>query len=85
MRFELKADFDGTKRFMDSLKVIKLATSLGGVSSLATQPITNTHAGLSAEERKKSGISDSLVRISVGIEDSEIIIADIKQALEKIL
>ena len=84
LSFELKADFDGTKRFMDSLKVIKLATSLGGVSSLATQPITNTHAGLSAEERKKSGISDSLVRISVGIEDSEIIIADIKQALEKV-
>jgi len=82
LSFEIKTDFDGTKQFMDSLKVIKLATSLGGVTSLATQPVTNTHAGLSAEERKKSGISDSLVRISVGIEDSEVIIADIRQALE---
>lgn len=85
LSFELKTDYDGTKLFMDNLKAIKLATSLGGVSSLATQPITNTHAGLSAEERKKSGISDSLVRISVGIEDAEIIIKDIEQALSKIV
>jgi cystathionine beta-lyase/cystathionine gamma-synthase len=83
LSFEIKSDFDGTKRFMDSFKVIKLATSLGGVSTLATQPITNTHAGLSSEERKKSGISDSLVRISVGIEDPEVIIADIEQALNR--
>jgi cystathionine beta-lyase/cystathionine gamma-synthase len=84
LSFELKTDYDGTKLFMDNLKAIKLATSLGGVTSLATQPITNTHAGLSAEERKKSGISDSLVRISIGIEEAEIIIQDIKQALDKV-
>jgi cystathionine gamma-synthase len=82
LSFELKSDFDGTKCFVDRLKIVKIATSLGGVSTLATQPITNTHAGLSAEERKKSGISDSLVRISVGIENLELIIDDINQALE---
>jgi len=83
LSFELKTDYDGTKRFMDSLKFIKLATSLGGITTLATQPVTNTHAGLSAEERKKSGISDSLVRISIGIEEPDEIIEDIKQGLEK--
>ena len=82
LSFELKTDYDGTKRFMDSFRYIKLATSLGGITTLATQPVTNTHAGLSAEERKKSGISDSLVRISVGIEEPDEIIADIKQGLE---
>jgi cystathionine beta-lyase/cystathionine gamma-synthase len=81
LSFELKSDFDGTKLFIDKLGIIKIATSLGGVSTLATQPITNTHAGLSAEERKKSGISDSLVRISVGIENPDLIIDDINQAL----
>jgi cystathionine gamma-synthase len=81
LSFEIQTDFEGTKRFMDNLKVIKLATSLGGVTSLATQPVTNTHIALSPEEREKAGISDSLVRISVGIEDPETLIRDIKQAL----
>lgn len=82
LSFEMKADFEGTKQFMDNLKVIKLATSLGGVTSLATQPVTNTHVSLSPEERKKTGISDSLVRLSVGIEDSEMLMRDIEQALD---
>jgi cystathionine gamma-synthase len=82
LSFEIKANFDGTKRFMDSLKFIKLATSLGGVTSLATQPVTNTHVALSPEERKKTGISDSLVRLSVGIEEPESIIQDIENAFD---
>ena len=84
MSFEIRADYEGTKRFMYSLRVIKLATSLGGVTSLATQPVTNTHISLSPEERKKAGISDSLVRISVGVEDPEAIIQDIQQALARV-
>ncbi|HGE70843.1 TPA: aminotransferase class I/II-fold pyridoxal phosphate-dependent enzyme [Candidatus Poribacteria bacterium] len=84
LSFEIKSDFEGTKRFVDNLKFIKIATSLGGVSTLATQPVTNTHVGLSEEERKKSGISDSLVRISVGVENPDLIIDDIKQALDKV-
>lgn len=81
LSFELSADFDETKRFMDHLKTIKLATSLGGVTSLATQPITNTHIGLSPEDRAKAGVSESLVRLSVGIEAAERLIQDLEQAL----
>jgi cystathionine gamma-synthase len=84
LSFELKADFDQTKRFMDYLKEIKLATSLGGVTSLATQPITNTHVGLSPENRAKAGVSESLVRLSVGIEDINALLDDLDQAMEKI-
>lgn len=84
LSFEVQTDFEGTKRFMDSLKVIKLATSLGGVTSLATQPVTNTHTALSPEEREKAGISDSLVRISVGIEDPDMLVQDIEQAFDAV-
>ena len=79
--FEVAADYEGTKRFMDALTTIARATSLGGVDTLATQPVTNTHASMSAEERKKAGIPDSLVRLSVGLEPPEEIIADLEQAL----
>ena len=81
LSFELDADFEKTKQFMNRLKVIKLATSLGGVTSLANQPVINTHVSLNAEERKKAGVMDSLVRLSVGIEDAAILIEDLKQAL----
>jgi cystathionine gamma-synthase len=84
LSFDLDADFETTKTFMDSLKFIKLATSLGGVTSLATQPITNTHVGLSPESRAKARIGESLVRISVGIEDVNLLIQDLKQALDAI-
>jgi cystathionine gamma-synthase len=82
LSFEVDGDFDQTKGFMDRLKVIKLATSLGGVTSLANQPITNTHAALSPEDRSKAGISESLVRLSVGIEMVETLIDDLAEALE---
>jgi cystathionine gamma-synthase len=81
LSFEAAADFEGTKRFVDRLKKIKLATSLGGVTSLANQSITNTHAALSPEERAKAGVSESLVRLSVGIEDTDALIQDLEQAL----
>lgn len=84
LSFEVKADFDTTKKFMDSLQKIKLATSLGGVTSLANQPITNTHAALDPAERLKAGISENLVRLSVGIENSDLIIQDLRQALDGI-
>ena len=84
LSFEINGDFDITKQFMDALKLIKLATSLGGVSSLANQPITNTHAALSPENRAKAGISESLVRLSVGIENVNLLIEDLEQALKKV-
>jgi cystathionine gamma-synthase len=84
LSFEVNGDFDRTKLLMDRLKVIKLATSLGGVTSLANQPITNTHVALSPENRTKAGISDSLVRLSVGVEKVAVLIDDLRQALEGI-
>ncbi len=84
LSFEVDADFDRTKKFMDALKVIKLATSLGGITSLANQPITNTHAALNPEQRKTAGLSESLVRLSVGIESAELLINDLQQALETV-
>ena len=84
LSFEIDADFIQTKRFMDHLLKIKLATSLGGVTSLANQPITNTHAALSPENRAKAGVSESLVRLSVGIEKTELLIRDLQQALEAV-
>jgi len=82
LSFEVNGDFDATKKFMDHLNTIKLATSLGGVTSLANQPITNTHAALNPEERAKAGISESLVRLSVGIEDGDLLMEDLSQALD---
>jgi len=84
LSFEIDADFNRTKRFMDRLLKIKLATSLGGVTSLANQPITNTHAALSPENRAKAGVSESLVRLSVGIEKADWLIRDLQQALETV-
>ncbi len=82
LSFEIDGDFDQTKAFMDRLNIIKLATSLGGVTSLANQPITNTHAALNPQDRAKAGISESLVRLSVGIEPVETLIEDLEKALE---
>jgi cystathionine gamma-synthase len=81
LSFEVASDFDGTKAVMDRLKKIKLATSLGGVTSLANQPMTNTHAALSPEAREKAGVSESLIRLSVGIEAVQTLIDDLNQAL----
>jgi cystathionine beta-lyase/cystathionine gamma-synthase len=81
LSFEVASDFDGTKRVMDRLRTIKLATSLGGVSSLANQPITNTHVALSPEARKQAGVGENLVRLSVGVEDHQTLIDDLDQAL----
>lgn len=84
LSFEVATDFDGTKGVMDRLKTIKLATSLGGVTSLANQPITNTHVALSPEARAKAGVKENLVRLSVGIEPVDTLIDDLAQALDAI-
>ena len=82
LSFEVAADFEGTKQVMDRLKTIKLATSLGGVTSLANQPITNTHVALSPDAREKAGVSENLVRLSVGVEAVQTLIDDLNQALD---
>lgn len=66
---------------VDRLRLFAIAPSLGGVESLATQPTTTTHHGLGPEERARRGIADGMVRLSIGLEDPEDLIADLEQAL----
>ena len=70
-------------KFMESVEIFSLAESLGGVESLVNHPASMTHASIPREERINSGLSDSLVRLSVGVEDVEDLIADLEQALAK--
>jgi len=77
---ELK-DMETTKKLLKNVKVFTLGESLGGVESLISHPASMTHASIPKEEREKLGVTDTLVRFSVGIEDIEDLIADIKQAI----
>ena len=81
--FELKGDLNQTMRFVDNLKLALLGSSLGGAETLVSQPSTVSHYFMDPDERRKAGISDSLVRLSLGIEDVEDIILDLAQAFEK--
>jgi methionine-gamma-lyase len=80
--FELKGGYDAGVRLMESLRVITLAISLGNVDSLIQHPASMTHGPVPREERLKTGLTDGLVRFSVGIENCEDLIADLDQALE---
>lgn len=82
--FEVKGGVAAGKKLMDSVRLWTLAENLGSVESLVTHPVTMTHADVDEAERKRVGITDGLVRLSVGLEDDEDLIADLKQALEKI-
>jgi cystathionine gamma-lyase len=77
----LDRDLAGTKRFLERCQLFTLAESLGGVESLIEHPGIMTHASLPLELRARSGISDSLVRLSCGVEDADDLIADLEQAL----
>jgi len=76
-------DFARTMKVVSSFKVFSLAESLGGVESLAGHPASMTHAAIPKEEREKTGVLDSLIRLSVGIEDKDDLIEDLDQALRK--
>lgn len=80
LSFEFNGDEAAMKRFLAALDLFTLAESLGGVESLISHAATMTHAGMEEAARKAAGISESLLRISVGIEDSEDLIADLDQA-----
>ena len=82
--FEIDGDFETTAKFAENLKLCALASSLGGTETLVTQPVTASHYFVSEEDRKKAGITDQLIRLAVGIEDPEDIIADLEQAFKKI-
>ncbi|MBI4655778.1 MAG: cystathionine gamma-synthase [Elusimicrobia bacterium] len=83
--FELKGRFKAADAFLKNLKVFTLAESLGGVESLACYPATMTHAEIPEKERIKRGITEGLVRLSVGIENPDDLISDLKQSLSKLL
>jgi cystathionine beta-lyase/cystathionine gamma-synthase len=80
----LKTDLAGTRRFLENTHLFALAESLGGVESLINHPALMTHASVPKEQREALGIGDSLVRLSVGIEDVRDLIDDLKRALEAI-
>jgi methionine-gamma-lyase len=69
---------------LDALQVIKLAVSLGGTETLMSHPASTTHSGVPKETRDRLGVTDALIRISVGIEDAEDLIADLREALGKV-
>ena len=82
--FELKGGLGAGRVLMDNVRLATLAVSLGGVETLIEHPASMTHAGMSREDRLEAGISDGLVRYSVGIEDADDLIADLKQALDRV-
>ncbi|NLO18626.1 MAG: aminotransferase class I/II-fold pyridoxal phosphate-dependent enzyme [Ignavibacteria bacterium] len=82
--FGLKGGFEAGKKLMDNVHLAILAVSLGGVETLIQHPASMTHAGVGKEDKLKAGITEDLVRFSVGIEDVNDIINDLKQALEKV-
>ena len=80
--FELKNEIVyEAKRVLSSTHLFSLAESLGGVESLINHPASMTHASIPREERIKNGLSDSLIRLSVGIEDAEDLVNDLKKAI----
>jgi cystathionine beta-lyase/cystathionine gamma-synthase len=84
LSFEIDGDLGRTKKFCDSLKVALNATSLGSVETLVSIPVLTSHVGMKKDELERAGISESMVRVSVGIENIEDIVWDFEQALNQI-
>jgi O-succinylhomoserine sulfhydrylase len=80
--FELRGGIESGRNFLNSLKMISFSANLGDTRSIATHPASTTHSKLSPEDRKIVGITDGLIRVSVGLENIQDIIADIEQAIE---
>ena len=81
---ELDLNMEQTKKFISSFRFFSLAESLGGVESLVDHPASMTHASIPKEERERNGLSDGLVRFSVGIEDEDDLIEDLRLQLSLI-
>jgi cystathionine beta-lyase/cystathionine gamma-synthase len=81
LAFECKGGVAATRRVIERLEIPVKGPSLGGVETLVTRPATTSHVGLTAEERAAIGITDALVRVSVGVEAVEDLEADFTQAL----
>jgi len=81
MTFDMKGGLEAARKFLKTVKIFACAESLGGVESLIEHPAIMTHASIPPERRKALGIDDGLVRLSVGIEHADDLIADLEQAL----
>jgi cystathionine beta-lyase/cystathionine gamma-synthase len=84
MSIEIAGDVAAGVRCVEALRVAKLAVSLGGISTLVTHPASTTSVNMPREVRRAAGIGDGLIRISVGIEDPDDLIADFEQALDQV-
>ena len=82
LAFYLKGGMAEARRFLENVRLFTLAESLGGTESLVEHPAIMTHASLTEESREALGISDTLIRLSVGIEDADDLIEDLEQALK---
>jgi len=82
LSFEPRGGVRAAERFLQSTELATVAPSLGGIETLVTRPATTSHAGMSPEDRRRLGISDSLIRVSVGLEASEDLISDFDRALQ---
>jgi len=83
LSFELKGGVESAKHFMQRVSLPIIAPSLGGVETLITRPVTTSHSGLSAKDRQRLGISEELIRVSIGLEATEDLIEDFAQALDR--
>ena len=83
LAFEIEGGWDAARRFLSRVRIAFHAPSLGGIETLVVSPARSSHAALSPEERERQGITDGMVRVSVGIEDPDDLIADFRQALER--
>ncbi|MFQ8430350.1 O-succinylhomoserine sulfhydrylase [Amaricoccus sp. W119] len=84
LALEIEGGKAGAFRFLDALEIVRISNNLGDAKSLITHPATTTHQRLTPEQRAALGISDGLVRLSVGLEDGDDLIADLKRALESV-
>jgi cystathionine gamma-lyase len=84
LSFRIKGGYKAASKFLESLKVFSLAESLGGVESLAEHPARMTHSSLPEKERRRMGITDDLIRLSVGVEDAQDLLDDVKWALDSV-
>jgi methionine-gamma-lyase len=84
LSFELKGGYDAGKKFIDRLNLCVRAVSLGTVDTLVSHPASMSHSGMSRESREKSGITDGLIRMSVGLENINDITNDLDQALSAV-
>jgi cystathionine beta-lyase/cystathionine gamma-synthase len=81
LSFEPRGGVGAAERFLQNTELATVAPSLGGIETLVTRPATTSHAGMSPEDRQRLGISDSLIRVSIGLEATEDLIADFDRAL----